>query len=281
MTVSSPASLGALLAGCRVVDLSVTIAEDLPAHWSTHMPFQVKTFNWFAERRSPGGLAWNRCGPYATRWMAIDEHTGTHLDAPAHFIPPPGSGLPDAGEQGLVTVEQVPPELTMGPCAVVDAPAPAAGRPGASPRIGPDVVLDWEARHGRIEPGEVVLLRTGWDRFYRRGADGAEYLHDVVVTGRSPGWPAPGPDTVELLLERGVRCLGIDAPSMGPADDGRPTHVRGLGAGMVFVEVLHGLDQLPERGAVFCFLPIKVEGGTGAPGRAVGFVPPGPPTGRP
>lgn len=283
---TQPALAGpALLAGpYRIVDLSLPLAEDLPCHWSTHQPFQVKTFNWFADHRHPAATALNRTGPYATRWMAIDEHTGTHVDAPCHFIPPPQSGLPDAGPAGAVGVADISLGQLMGSCAVIDARAfdPTAsdapgldtiGDAGVSPLIPPDAVTAWEAEHGRLTPNEIVLLRTGWDRHYVRGEGGARYVHDVVVTARQPGWPAPSVPTIELLLERGVLCVGTDAPSMGPADDGRPVHVRGLGAGAVFVECLTNLGELPARGGWFCFLPLRLEGGTGSPGRAIALVP--------
>ncbi|MBX7265766.1 cyclase family protein [Micromonospora sp. Llam7] len=261
-----------------VVDLTLPIAEDLPCHWATHQPFQVKTWNWFTDHRHPAATALARNGPYATRWMAIDEHTGTHLDAPCHFIPPEGSGLPDAGPAGSVSVERVELSQLMGGCAVIGAGAtasePHGTRAGMSPLINPEVIEAWEGQHGRLRPGEIVLLHTGWDRHYVRGEEGQRYVHDVIVTARQPGWPAPSVAAIELLLDRGVRCVGIDAPSMGPAHDGRPTHVAALRTGAVFVECLTGLSKLPARGAWFCFLPLNVEGGTGAPGRAVGFLPP-------
>jgi kynurenine formamidase len=258
-----------------LVDLTLTLSEDLPCHWATHQPFQVKTWNWFVDHRHPAASARARNGPYATRWMAIDEHTGTHFDAPCHFIPPDGSGLPEAGPAGGITVDRVPLRQLMGSCAVIDAglDAGAATDPGVSPLIEPDVVLAWEERFGMLRPDEIVLLRTGWDRHYVPGPDGLRYVYDVLVTGRAAGWPAPSVATMGLLLERGVRCVGTDAPSMGPAHDGRPVHVIALRTGAVFVECLTRLDQLPARGAWFCFLPLHLEGGTGAPGRAVAFLP--------
>jgi kynurenine formamidase len=246
----------------HVVDLSVTVAEDLPCYWEGHQPFRHETWNWFAER-----------GPYATRWMAIDEHTGTHVDAPLHFIPPPGSGLPGAGPAGEVSVDRLALDRLMGAAAVIDVAHLDGAAGGSSPLIEPDVITAWEDRHGRLS-GEIVLLRTGWDRHYLRGPGGDGYLRDVLA-GRSPGWPAPSVPAVELLLGRGVRCVGIDAPSIGPAHDPVAVHVRGLGEGLVFVECLAALDRLPPRGAWFCFLPVKVEGGTGAPGRAVALLPGG------
>jgi kynurenine formamidase len=259
--------------GHDVVDLSLPLAEDLPCHWSTHQPFQHKVWNWFTTRKDPATPTTNRGGPYATRWMAIDEHTGTHFDAPSHFVPPSGSGLPGAGPMGDVTAERVPVAQLMGPAAVIDVTTCASDASGVSPFIERQHIEDWERHNGLLRPPTVVLFRTGWDRYYRRGADGDRYLFDVVVTQRSPGWPAPGVPAMELLLERGIRCVGTDAPSMGAAHDGAAVHVAGLRSGAVFVECLTGLDLLPAVGAWFCFLPLKVENGTGAPGRAVAFRP--------
>jgi kynurenine formamidase len=263
--------------GYEVVDLTLTLAEDLPCHWSTHQPFQHKTWTWFGTRRGPAASVYNRTGaPYATKWMAIDEHTGTHFDAPSHFVPPPDSGLPGAHPAGAITADRVPVAQLMGPAAVLDVTGPSgAEQAGISPEIGPEVITGWEARYGRLRPDDVVLFHTGWDRFYRRGPEGDAYLFDVIVAGRRPGWPAPAVSAMELLVERGVRCVGIDAPSMGLAHDGAAAHLSGLGAGVVFVECLTGLAAVPPRGAWFCFLPLKVENGTGAPGRAIALLPPG------
>jgi kynurenine formamidase len=258
----------------EVVDLSLLLAEELPCHWSTHMPYQQKTFNYFAEGGRPEARLRNRTGPYQTRWLLIDEHTGTHVDAPAHFIPEADTDLPHAAEIGSVTVDRIPLERFVGPAAVVDVPEDLpGGAPGVSPIIPPDVVLESERRHGALQPGDIVLLRSGWDRRYLPGGDGDAYCYAPLVTGTAPGWPAPEPPLIDLLLERGVRCVGTDSPSMGSTHDGAPVHWRGLGAGMSFIEALAGLHQLPPRGAYFCFTPLKVARGTGAPGRAFAWRP--------
>ncbi|MQA93628.1 MAG: cyclase family protein [Streptosporangiales bacterium] len=269
MTESAP------LPGHELVDLSLLIAEDLPCYWATHLPFQHKTYNWFTGRKDATGCVISRSGPYATRWMAIDEHTGTHVDAPSHFVPPEDSGLPYAGPAGGVTVEQVPLEQHMGPAVVVDVTKLIGERPGESPIIGTEVIERWEREHGEIRAGEICLFHTGWDAAYKRGADGSGYVYDVVVTGSAPGWPAPEVETVEMLLRRGVRCVGTDAPSMGPVhgDRGQAVHVAGLSEGAVYIECLTNLARMPVRGAWFCFLPLHVEGGTGAPGRAIAWIP--------
>lgn len=260
--------------GYVIVDLTLLLAEDLPCYWPEHLPFQHKIWNWFDSTAYPGGQLYSRSGPYATKWMAIDEHTGTHMDAPSHFIPPPDSGLPFAGPRGSTSVEQVPVSQTIGPAAVIDISdlGRARGEPGISPIVTPDHLRAWEACNGELAAGDVVLFRTGWDQRYVRGAGGSRYARDVLL-GKEPGWPAPGADAVAFAVERGIRCMGIDAPTMGPAQGGQAVHVAGLGAGVSFVECLACLDRLPLRGAWFCFLPLRVEGGTGAPGRAIAWVP--------
>ena len=91
---------------------------------------------------------------------------------------------------------------------------------------------------------------------------------EMSVAGRESGWPAPTAEAVSLLVQRGVRCLGTDTPSVGAVEDGYPAHVAGLAHGLIYVEGLCRLEQLPVRGAEFLFLPISLRGGTGAPGRA-------------
>lgn len=271
----SPAPVtGADPGAARIVDLSLLLAEELPCFWASHMPYQQKTFSFFAD--SPGNTSplVNRAGPYQTRWLLLDEHTGTHVDAPAHFIPEPETGLPHAGEIGRVTAEQLDLAQLMGPAAVVDVGDLPPAEPGRSPIVGPEAVLAFEAEHGTIEPGTVVLLRSGWDRRYLAGADGADYCHNVLITGTAPGWPAPEPPLMQLLIDRGVRCVGTDGASMGSAHDGAPVHLLGLGAGVAFVEALTNLAALPARGAYFCFAPLNVARGTGAPGRAFAWLPP-------
>ncbi len=255
----------------RLVDLSVPIAEHLPSAWPTHLPFQHKTWNWFETRQDGHEHRSSRRGPYATRWMAIDEHTGTHVDAPSHFIPPPGSALPFAGEWGAVDVDGVPLEQLMGPAAVIDVPS-VEPAPGHGVLVEPVHVEAWEAEHGRLSPGDVVLFRSGWDRHYVPDAEGDSYAYDIVVLGTGRGWAAPSEATVTLLVDRGVRCIGTDGPTMGPVGGGQREHVAALGRGAVFIECLANLAELPPRGATFVFLPIKVLYATGAPGRAVAFV---------
>src|SRR5258708_583480 len=120
---SALAALLGLVKSGKVIDLSVPLAEDLPSTWPTHMPFQRKLFNYFKDQPALGQPVSGSRGPYHTAVLTIDEHAGTHVDAPAHFIPPPGSGLPNAAEIGKVTVEQLALTDLIGPAAVIDVTA--------------------------------------------------------------------------------------------------------------------------------------------------------------
>ena len=260
------------LSGANVVDLSVTLSEKLPGTWPGHMSYAHKNWNWFAEVEGPAGKT-RSAAPYQTNFVLIDEHCGTHFDAPTHFIPPEDSGLPYASSLGAETGDKVPVGDLMGPAVVVDVRfLQEEGEPGVSPFITADHLRAWEAENGEISAGEVVLLRTGWDRFYVEGDEGLRFMHGSLVTGDAPGWPAPSPDMAVYLHEKGVKLIGIDAPSIGSAHDGIPVHQEGLGRGLRYVEILTNLGELPTRGAFFVFLPLKIGGSSGGPGRAVAFV---------
>ncbi len=259
----------------RVVDLSLTLSEDLPCAWPGAMQYRHTVDHWF-ETTAAGNGPRLRCRtgvPYHTAAVGMDEHTGTHFDAPAHFVPVPGSGLPNAGPAGSITGDRVPLEQFIGPAAVVDVRSVrGSAGPGCSPRIEPGLITDWEAANGAIAPGDVVLFRGDWDEHYVPGPAGRTYVVEPLVFSSVTAWPAPSPETIELLLERGVRCVGTDSVSMGPAEDAAPVHVLGLSAGMVYIEALSHLGELPARGATFVFLPVKIGEGSGGPGRALAFI---------
>jgi kynurenine formamidase len=260
-----------MIPGYRVVDLSLPLGEDLPCSWPGAVPYRHTVYEWFEDREGePGPLVSH--GPFHTRWLMFPEHTGTHFDAPTHWVAPPDSGLPAAGPSGTISTDQVPLEQLSGRAVVIDLTG-TVGRaePGASPRIEASALEAFEAEHGRFEPGEVVLLRTDWDQRFVRGPRGLSYVADCVA-GRVPAWPAPTEEAVAFLVGREIRCLGVDTPSVGAAEDARPAHVAGLAHGLVFVEGLANLSELPVRGGLFAFFPLAITGGSGAPGRAVCLV---------
>jgi len=249
----------------QVVDLSVTVAPDLPCVWPRGMTALEVT----------PGATFGRTGRNRVR-VVMDEHTGTHLDAPAHFIPPPGSGLPEAGPMGLVTNEKVPAWQLCGEACVIDV---RAGRddvpPGSGRVIGPEVVRAWEEAERPLGPGDVVFFRSDWTRdHYRPFPEGKRFV-EAALAGEAPAWPAPAPETIEYLASRGVTTLGLDGPSMGPLPDGAAaTHRAGFRHGMVWVECVDHLDRLPTRGALVAILPAKHAGGSGGECRVVAITEP-------
>src|SRR5258708_9025488 len=249
--------LARLIQSSTVIDLSQIISEDLPAAWPGHMYFQHKLWNWFAPLEFQGSRI-KSDRPYHTRYFIIDEHTATHFDAPTHFIPPPESGLPLASELGLEYGDKVPLADLQGTAVVIDVRHLEGKENGVSPWITPQMVKDWETANGSLEPGEVVLLLTGWDRYYVSGDEGKKYTVRPVEKKDFPGWPAPSVELITYLFDKGVRCLGIDAPSIGAAHDGIPPHQAGLSRGMRYIESLTNLDRLPARGAYFIFMPINL-----------------------
>ena len=156
-----------VLSSARIVDLSLTVSERLPGTWPGHMHFAHHNWNWFAQIEGPTGKT-RSVAPYQTNFIVMDEHCGTHFDAPTHFVPPEVSGLPLAAPLGTQTGDRVPLRDLMGPAAVVDVRSLAErGEPGVSPFIGADHVRAWEHENGPLLEGEIVLFRTGWDRWSR------------------------------------------------------------------------------------------------------------------
>jgi isatin hydrolase len=264
--------MAAALRNGEVIDLTVLISEQLPAHWPTHAPFQRWTFNWF---KPVGGAYGDNLAqsvfPYYGQRFVIDEHTGTQTDCPAHFIPPEGSGMPFAGPTGRQTCDKISPAQWMGPAVVIDVRSILDQAPnGKSPVITPKMVQDWEGRNGTLKPGDIVVFYSGYsDRYYKPFPEGNRLAFEPLVLGNKPGWPAPSPETMEYLNTKGIRHLAIDSPSMGPVEGGQATHVAGLKHGMTWDELLIGVGKLPVRGAFYISLHPKIVDGSGGMTRAV------------
>jgi kynurenine formamidase len=246
----------------KIVDLSVMLSEHLPVTWPEHMPFAHKNWSWFEEDELPTGACTCSLGPYVTHFFILDEHAGTHVDAPSHYFREGDSS------------EKLDLSKLIGPAAAVDLRhLDGEAENGASPAITVAHLEAWEAEHGRFEAGEIVLLLTGWSKHYVKGEAGRAFLHEPVVLQSRPAWPAPEADAAIFLHERGVNAIGIDAPSVGSAEEGNEVHRAGLSREMAFIEGLTNLDQLPARGASFVFLPLKIAVASGAPGRAIAVLP--------
>ncbi len=262
-------AISQLLKEAEVVDLTVTLGEEYPTSPIWGVPFMKTPFNWFTSPQT------DMRGQYMDYVLHFEEHSGTHFDSPAHGIPHPDTGLPRAAEIGRTTVEKVPLEQLMGPAAVIDCrDLIGTAGPGKSPMITVAKVQAWEKEHGEIQPGEVVIFYTGWtDRFYKKFPEGYGLDRDCKLYKKTEGWAAPEPAVMKYLLKKGVRHVVVDTVSMGPIQADEETHWAGLEEGMIFTEKVCNLGLLPPRGAYFMFLPIKVEGGSAAPGRAIAISP--------
>ncbi|HEY1784369.1 MAG TPA: cyclase family protein [Pirellulales bacterium] len=248
-----------------VVDLSLLVSPKYPCVWPSGMtPYQL------APTRTIGPGAYNR------DVVVIDEHTGTQFDAPAHFVPPPDSGLPGAGPMGKITGEKVDIWRFVGEACVIDCRDHVdAAPPGESFLIMPEVVLAWEQKHRRLGPGDVVLFRSGYtDRYYRPFPEGERFVSSVLDR-RTPGWPAPAPETMKLLGERQVWAAGTDGASMGPVGPiAVATHQAGGQYGLVWTECATDLGALPETGALHAIMANKHVGGSGGEARALAITEP-------
>ena len=214
--------------------------------------------------------------PFATEAILIDEHTGTHFDAPNHFIPPLSSALPFATVFGDVPSEQIPIAQFVAEACVIDVTSYPDREVSGENLIPRQAVLDWEATHRKVGPGDAVLFHTGYsDRFYTPLPGGRRYVH-APMEGKVPAWPAIDPDCVAYLVKDGARveCIGIDVPNVGPPS---PTavavHVAGLSKGVLFVENLTNLACLPATGSLYVLLGAKHAAGSGGEARAFAIKP--------
>lgn len=234
----------------RVVDLSHAYGPNT-LYWPTSpTTFKLETL---ASGMTPGGYF------YAANSFCTPEHGGTHLDAPIHF-----------SETGL-TVDKLPLEQLIAPAVVIDVSAKASA--DRNYRVSAEDVAAFEKAHGTIARGTIVLLRTGWSRHW---PNAKAYLGDDTPGDATKlSFPSFGAEAARLLVdERGVGALGVDTASI---DYGRSTgfevHRIAAAKNVAGLENLTNLDQLPARGAFVIALPMKIEGGSGGPLRAVALVP--------
>jgi kynurenine formamidase len=246
------------LAHAQDVDLSRYTLVDLTHSYNDqtiYWPTAPTTFTRTREAwgETPGGYF------YSSFSFCTPEHGGTHLDAPLHFAAKARSAA------------DIPLEQLVAPAVVVDIQAQASR--DRNHRLTAADVEAFEREHGRIARGTIVLVRTGWSR---RWPNRREYLgDDRKGTAARLSFPGIGEDAARLLVEdRGVAALGIDTASI---DYGRSTdfqvHRIAAARNVPGFENLTSLDRLPPRGALVVALPMKIEGGSGGPLRAIALIP--------
>jgi kynurenine formamidase len=242
----------------QTIDLSRSRMVDLTHAYNAqtiYWPNAPSTFKLdkLAYGKTEGGYFYSSFG------FSSPEHGGTHLDAPIHF-----------NEKGR-TADQIPLSQLIGPAVVIDVSAKA--KANADYRLTAADVRDFEKTHGTIKPGTIVLVRTDWSK---RWPNKKTYLGDDTP-GRTTHlhFPSFGVDAAKLLVdERKVGAVGLDTPSIdyGPSTDFM-VHRVVYGANIPGFENLTSLDQLPPTGAIVIALPMKIEGGSGGPLRAVALIP--------
>lgn len=248
---------GAIASGSiEVVDLTHTLDQDFPV---IVLPPE---FGQCARFRMEEISAYDHRGP-AWKWhnISLCEHTGTHFDAPSHWIS--GRDIPNGN------VDEIPVDRFVGPVCVIDCSSDA--RENDDFELTPEIILDWEKSHGPIPTDCWVLMRTDWSS--RRGAD---YLN---MRDDGPHSPGPTPDAIRLLVEeRGIRgfgteTVGTDAGQGMHYTPPYPAHFILHGAGRYGLQCLNNLDRLPPTGAVIVATPLKIKKGTGSPLRVIALVP--------
>jgi kynurenine formamidase len=248
----------ALQAGrLRVVDLTLPLSSatpllPLPPQWNNSPPFTLRELSRYDER-----------GPF-WYWNAFEtgEHTGTHFDAPVHWIT--GKELPDS------TVDRIPPKKFIGPACVIDVTKDVDKNPDFL--LTSEHILQWESAHGKIRPGSWVLLRTGWSK----RTDPARYINLRDDGPHTPGWAKECSQFLageRDVLGVGVETVGTDAGQAAKFDPPFSNHCVMHGSGKFGLASLCNLDQLPPTGAVVIAAPLKIVNGSGSPLRVIAITP--------
>ncbi len=233
----------------RVVDMTYGLGPET-VYRPTAKKFEMETVSY---GKTEAGFF------YAANNLCMAEHGGTHMDAPIHFA------------EGRITADRVPLSAGIGPAVVVDVRKKADR--DRDYRLQVDDLKNWEGDHGRIPDGAIVILFSGWGE---RWPDAKRYLGTAkrgdVGNLHFPGFSAKAARF--LVEERNIAAIAVDTASIdyGPSDD-FPVHRIINGANKPGFENLANVDRLPAAGATLIALPLKVEGGSGAPARIIAVVP--------
>lgn len=226
--------------------------DETSVYWPTAKNFKLEKV--FYGRTDKGYF-------YAANNFSLAEHGGTHIDAPIHFY------------EGRDTLDQVPLRRLLGKGAVVDVVDKVSADRDYQVQI--EDFLDWERKHGEELSDVIVLLRTGFGRYWpnrvqymgtaARGDDAVRQLHFPGLDPRAAEW---------LVTQRRPKAIGLDTPSI---DYGQSTlfqsHVTLFEHNVPAFENVANLEQLPEKGFTVIALPIKIKGGSGGPLRIIAIVP--------
>ncbi len=244
--------------GIEIVDLSAVLGPEtpllkLPPELAVDTPkIEIHAISKYDEK-----------GPWwAWNWLKVGEHSGTHFDAPIHWIT--GKDYADGA------TDTIPAKNFVAPANVIDCSKEAANDPDFL--LTADHIKAWEAEHGAIRKGEWVLMRTDW---YKRNESEAEFLN-ADETG--PHTPGPTADAIEYVISTGAigwgsETIGTDAGQAGGMEPPFPAHSLMHQANRYGLASLSGLDRLPPKGATLIAAPLKIKHGTGSPTRVLALIP--------
>ncbi len=241
----------------KIVDLTHTLSPEfpplvLPPQFGQVWAFKQEKISQYDD--AGPGWYWNN--------FSCGEHTGTHFDAPVHWIT--GKDYPNN------SVDTLSPKAFIGPACVVDCSKEVAGN--ADFNLDVAHLEAWEARHGQITAGAWVLFRTDWSK---RISDPVSYVNMKEDGAHTPG---PTQAAVEWLVKRDVRGFGVETINTDAGQSyawpvAYPCHTLMHGANKYGLQCLTNLDQLPPTGAVIISAPLKIKNGSGSPLRVLALVP--------
>lgn len=227
----------------RVIDLSHVIDTTIPL-WPGDPPVELEPVAEF----DPDG--------YYLRRFSMGEHSATHMNAPNSF------------HEGGAGIDAYAPESLVVPVVVVDVRRQSGA--DADYEVSVDDIISWEAEHGAVPEGSVVIAFTGWQAkwndpkaFFNEDADGGLHF---------PGFA--GDATAFLLSERHVAGVGIDTHGVDPGqDESYATNTQVLAQNGIVLENLTNLDHLPATGATIAIGILRLADGSGSPASVLAFVP--------
>lgn len=226
------------------IDLSYDFSSET-IYWNETDGFKKETV---AEGLTPAGYyysAYKFCAP---------EHGGTHLDAPIHFA------------EGKQSADQVPLSRLIAKAVKIDVSDKAKG----DYQVSVEDLENWERAHGRIPDGAIVLIQTGYGRFW-----GNRKNYMGIDEKGEKHFPGLGKEAAEWLISnRRISAVGIDTASIDHGASTKfETHVALMKENVPAFENVANLDKLPTKDFWIVALPMKIKGGSGGPLRIVAFLP--------
>ena len=225
----------------KIIDLTQAMYEGMP-YWPGGVPFEMERLVDYDQG-------------YQLHKFSMGENTGTHVDAPSHFI------------KGKQPIDGIPLNKLVVPIVMINVQEQSSADPDYQLTVSD--VEAWEADHGKIESNSLVILNTGW---YKKFGDPEQYVNmDSEKVMHFPGY---SPEAAQLLVERDIAGIGIDTLSL---DHGKSkdfaTHVIILKENKYQIENMANLDALPPKGAVAVIGVLPIRGGSQAQARIFALLP--------